>query len=794
MNQKVSGDISYALGDNYYGEVVEARRVASEDAAHYILIKGLTRKQQIAEAERCKARRLMKEERRLERNPDKVNLSLETVEEMGEEFFSDSDEVDVKVDAGSAGGRILSDDETSDEKEQQKSRRERRGKALVTRDGLRSVAKKGKRKPRVKCLTISDDEEDVKCLTVSDNEEDVKCLTVSDDEKDDVPVMDKDVAADGRKKGKGKSTKNKMALDDNKEDELLVQGKCKPEHGEDDLHVEGKSVSDHNEDDPLVEGKSVSDHDEDDPLVEGKSVSDHDEKDLLVEGKSKSFHKADGLLVEGKSTSDHKEDDTAVARVTRDQTNQSALTRVDAGKSDPSKQTLQSSLLSKEAYSGVDSLFQGTYSGVDSLFQGTEQKPNTEINTPENQTEKTLDPPTALQTVEESHFVETRNRLLTEEEDLMKAKEAKMAALMKSLVKRTQAVGSPPADRNSRAEEELSTQDTRKKLLQQEEELMKEKEVKMAALLKSVEKRSQLQSQSGQSSLKPEKGTSPKRNGPDQDSSEDEAEQASHGFLEDVVDLERQAILRKSRTRSANQAAPVRSKSSSSSTSSKPLPFPALTVDYLEDVDAMLEIKQDSSEICTALNETDRNNDPVQPTMTTATQETSDKVEEGRPEVSKLVKATAVGEGHVKPGPVKGKVPPQDSMLGTGGFPSSRTGKRVASERLEEKATKKQARVVSPPARTLRNNAEDSEGLWGFLKHFILCMYPVDLPKSSSWGETSGELVMQSKGSLLRAKSSMTEYGHDIIIYGSPLWATLCAKFASCKHWTWQQHSSTKSR
>ena len=475
--------------------------------------------------------------------------------------------------------------------------------------------------------------------------------------------------------------------------------------------------------DLLVEGKSVSDHDEKDLLVKGKSVSDHDEKDLLVKGKSKSFHKADDLLVEGKSTSDHKEDDTAVARVTRDQTNQSALTRANAGKSDPSKQTLQSSLLSKEAYSGVDSLFQGTYSGVDSLFQGTEQKPNTEVNTPENQTEKTLDPPTALQTVEESHFVETRNRLLTEEEDLMKAKEAKMAALMKSLEKRTQAVGSPPADRNSPVEEELSTQDTRKKLLQQEEELMKEKEVKMAALLKSVEKRSQLQSQSGQSSLKPEKGTSPKRNRPDQDSNEDEAEQASHGFLEDVVDLERQAILRKSRTRSANQAAPVRSKSSSSSTSSKPLPFPALTVDYLEDVDAVLEINQDSSEICTALNETDRNSEtllsnrvsvvgiPVPPTMTTATQETSDKVEEDRPEVTKLTKATAVGEGYVKPGPAKGKVPSQDSTLGRGSFLSSRTGKRVASERLEEKATKKQARVGSPPARTLRNNAEDSEGL-----------------------------------------------------------------------------------
>ena len=702
MNQKVSGDISYALGDDYYGEVVEARRVASEDAAHYILIKGLTRKQQIAEAERCKARRLMKEERRLERNPDKVNQSLETVEEMGEEKVSDSDEVEAKVDAGSVGGRILSDDETSDDKEQRKSRRERRGKALVTRDGLRSVAKKGKGKPRVKCLTVSDDEED------------------------DVPIMDKHVAADGKEHDipvKGKSTKNKMALDDDKEDDLLVENRVKPEHEEDDLLVEGKSTSDHKEDGLHVEGKCKPEHEEDDLLVDGKSKAEQDEDVLLVEGKRTSDHDADDLLVDGKSTLDGDENDTAVTMVTRDQTNQSALTQADAGKSYPSKQTLESSLLSKEAYSGVDSLFQGTYSRVDSLFQGPEQKPNIEVNTPENQTEKTLDLPMALQTGEESHFVETRKRLLTEEEDLMKAKEAKMAALMKSLEKRTQAVGSPPADRKSPAEEELSTQDTRKKLLQQEEELMKEKEVKMAALLKSVEKRSQLQSQSSQSSLKPEEGTSPKRNRLDQDSSEDEAEQASHGFLEDVVDLERQAILRKSRTRSANQAAPVRSESSSTSTSSKPLPFPALTVDYLEDVDAMLEINQDSSEICTALNETDRNSEtllsnrvsvlgiPVPPTMTTATQETSDKAEEGKPEVTKLAKATAVGEGRVKSGPVKGKIPSQDSTSGTGGFPSSRPEKRVASERLEGKAVKKQARVVSPPARTLQNNAEDSEGL-----------------------------------------------------------------------------------
>jgi hypothetical protein len=41
MNQRVTGDITYALGDDYYGEVVESQRVVSEDAAHIILIKGI---------------------------------------------------------------------------------------------------------------------------------------------------------------------------------------------------------------------------------------------------------------------------------------------------------------------------------------------------------------------------------------------------------------------------------------------------------------------------------------------------------------------------------------------------------------------------------------------------------------------------------------------------------------------------------------------------------------------------------------------------------------------------------
>ena len=637
MNQKVSGDISYALGDDYYGEVIEARRVVSEDAAHYILIKGLTRKQQIAEAERCKARRLLREEKWSEQNPDAENSSLDTEEQMVEEKVCDADEAEVKRDvkvseenvsdsdeaevkmgvkASSTRRRIHSDDEMSDDDKQQKSRRERRGKALVTRDGLRSVAKKGRSKPKMKTVTVSDDEE-------------------------------------GDMKGKDKSTARRVMEVD----------------AEDDIPVEDKKTRIH------VRDKGI--------------VVDDEEDDRLVEGKSKPTVKRD-------IASDNEEDDTPVSEAGWDERNPAAVLKVDTGEADLSEQSLESHSLST-----------GACDGANSLLKNTEQIPDTEDNTTKNETEETFDQPSTVQTEEESHFIETRQRLLTEEEDLMKAKEAKMAALMKSLERRTQVAGSPSGERKSSMEEEPSTQDTREKLLQQEEELMKEKELKMAALLKSVEKRSQLQSQSSQNSLKSEKELDSDRSRLDQESKEGKAEQTPCGFLEDVVDLERRTVLRKSKSRSANKAAPLKS-----STSSKPLPFPALTVDYLEDVDTMLKISQNSSGICTAQNETDTNSVPVMevPASLTMTSATSDKGEEGRTQVVKHAKVKGDGEDSVKSESVRGNVPSQDSLSRTGGFPS-RTGKRVASERLDGKAAKKQAREASPPARIHQNNAEDSEGL-----------------------------------------------------------------------------------
>ena len=40
MSSKTSSDLPSSLGDGYHGDQVEARRIVSEDASHYVLIKG----------------------------------------------------------------------------------------------------------------------------------------------------------------------------------------------------------------------------------------------------------------------------------------------------------------------------------------------------------------------------------------------------------------------------------------------------------------------------------------------------------------------------------------------------------------------------------------------------------------------------------------------------------------------------------------------------------------------------------------------------------------------------------
>ncbi|KAK0061017.1 DNA repair protein complementing XP-G cells [Biomphalaria pfeifferi] len=52
MSSKTATDLTYSLGDDYYGDEVESRRIVSEDAAHYVLIKGLTKRKQEEEAEK----------------------------------------------------------------------------------------------------------------------------------------------------------------------------------------------------------------------------------------------------------------------------------------------------------------------------------------------------------------------------------------------------------------------------------------------------------------------------------------------------------------------------------------------------------------------------------------------------------------------------------------------------------------------------------------------------------------------------------------------------------------------
>ena len=40
MSTKTSADLADSAGDGYLGDEVEGRRIVSEDAAHYVLIKG----------------------------------------------------------------------------------------------------------------------------------------------------------------------------------------------------------------------------------------------------------------------------------------------------------------------------------------------------------------------------------------------------------------------------------------------------------------------------------------------------------------------------------------------------------------------------------------------------------------------------------------------------------------------------------------------------------------------------------------------------------------------------------
>ncbi|KAK7090216.1 hypothetical protein V1264_010044 [Littorina saxatilis] len=601
MNQQVSGDITYALGDDYYGEVVEAQRVVSEDAAHYILIKGLTRKQQDAEAERYKARKLLKEERESERNLDKKKMVLETVEEEipDEELVANVDEWEKSVvdEQTAAGGKIVSDDEMSDE-DKGKSRRERRGKSLMTRSGLRSVAKKGRgRKTSARRPVISDNEEDEDIVDVS---EETKTSTSS--------ITD---------------CIKKEPCEETEITELISKdSSC----NNNDLHNKDEEGNGQNRPSDFKIEKTDS------PLTDEK------------EG----YHSTDDRckLLESRST---------------DSGNSHSP---DEGKTDFAE--------------------------------------------------------------EERELAETRNRLLTEEEDLLKAKEEKMAALMKSLEKRTQVTKSSLAERKPSVEEP-SVDDTREKLIHQEEELMKEKEAKMAALLKSLERRKQLQSKSNpmavnsdertNSEFVPERRENARNCDPDKLDSEDETQkpeagQDSRGFLEDVVELEKRTVLRKSKRQQLKNASSSEPKSSSSLSSTKSSAFPSLTVNYLEDVESMLEpdsngtAESNKAHAETNMNNTSETREKTQPNLATKNTKDFDTEEVEETKFFSRTKVMEKSEGCKNP---EGIFVTADSVLAKESASSLRAPKRKPTGKLEEQTVEKKVNTAPPPVIAAQNEEEDSE-------------------------------------------------------------------------------------
>ncbi|XP_063427344.1 DNA excision repair protein ERCC-5-like [Mytilus trossulus] len=75
MNDNRSGDLTRFLGDDFYSDAIETRKIMSDDTAHSILIKGLGSKEQKEEMERI---RLELEEKKKEENSDeKVGDQLE---------------------------------------------------------------------------------------------------------------------------------------------------------------------------------------------------------------------------------------------------------------------------------------------------------------------------------------------------------------------------------------------------------------------------------------------------------------------------------------------------------------------------------------------------------------------------------------------------------------------------------------------------------------------------------------------------------------------------------------------
>ncbi|XP_059159565.1 DNA excision repair protein ERCC-5-like [Physella acuta] len=101
MATKTAGDVP--LGDDLYGDEVEARRIVSEDSSHYVLIKGLTKRKQEEEAEKfelynkVKLEKIEEENDEYEYNKKKMLQDEKKQKQLIKVVSAGSDDSDVEI-------------------------------------------------------------------------------------------------------------------------------------------------------------------------------------------------------------------------------------------------------------------------------------------------------------------------------------------------------------------------------------------------------------------------------------------------------------------------------------------------------------------------------------------------------------------------------------------------------------------------------------------------------------------------------------------------------------------------
>ncbi|XP_046566309.1 LOW QUALITY PROTEIN: DNA excision repair protein ERCC-5 homolog [Haliotis rubra] len=111
MNAQTSADFSQAVGSEYLAGEFESRRVVSEDASHYILIKGLSKQRQVEQASRCEdvvtnvdadavANVVTEEEKKMLEEPDELLIDSDKEKNYNSKAAENSRENDCCINIG----------------------------------------------------------------------------------------------------------------------------------------------------------------------------------------------------------------------------------------------------------------------------------------------------------------------------------------------------------------------------------------------------------------------------------------------------------------------------------------------------------------------------------------------------------------------------------------------------------------------------------------------------------------------------------------------------------------------